>query len=244
MKLKYILLGLFAVVTVGQLSAQVEIFVEGDESTLLNGTEYVQNGSPETDQVKAYLRIRNTSGVTEDFSVRRERLILGTPLDLLCFGELCLDGSMSDVYTYPASFYLTNGMDDKFQPGYAPQGQSFCAINKYIILDSQGRLVDSVTVKFVIGVNECFLSTNEPIIENKEMSMYPNPSKGMVTFKDMEVGSSLEVLDLLGKRMLKTEVFNSTQQLDLTQLPEGMYLVSVRRKDGTALPARKLVIRK
>ncbi|HIP32033.1 MAG TPA: T9SS type A sorting domain-containing protein [Crocinitomicaceae bacterium] len=64
-----------------------------------------------------------------------------------------------------------------------------------------------------------------------EVSIYPNPSTGLVTFdfpENEEGELTIEVYDLTGKRM-HSESWSDTngQQIDLSDLHKGMYLVKI-----------------
>ena len=64
-----------------------------------------------------------------------------------------------------------------------------------------------------------------------EVSIYPNPSTGLVTFDfpDNEEGElKITVIDLTGK-IMHTETWGETngQQIDLSHLHKGMYLVKI-----------------
>jgi extracellular elastinolytic metalloproteinase len=79
------------------------------------------------------------------------------------------------------------------------------------------------------GVN-CTLAVNEPEILNV-MSVYPNPTKGLITIKiDQYNGlTAIKVLDLNGKVVLKldNQPFDNLKQIDLSSLQPGIYLIKI-----------------
>ena len=79
------------------------------------------------------------------------------------------------------------------------------------------------------GAN-CTLAVND--VENLNvMSVYPNPSEGLVTIKiDQYNGlASIKVIDFNGRVVLKfdNQQFENQKQIDLSSLQSGMYLIKV-----------------
>jgi len=90
---------------------------------------------------------------------------------------------------------------------------------------------------FAIGITE--------ELANKLVSVYPNPSAGIVNV-DLESSENvqLEVSDINGKvvfaKELGTVVGNTNEQIDLTNLASGVYTLRVQLNDATVV--RKLTI--
>jgi uncharacterized repeat protein (TIGR01451 family) len=74
-----------------------------------------------------------------------------------------------------------------------------------------------------------FLGIN--IFENDTFEYYPNPTSDIVTFNLKNTSAtidSIEVMDVLGKRLLTKTNNYSNASIDLSSLSKGMYLVKVR----------------
>ena len=71
--------------------------------------------------------------------------------------------------------------------------------------------------------------------------MYPNPLKGNTLFltSTASAAMSVQIFDLLGKEVLKSNVMNNT--VNVSGLNAGVYLVKVTEEGKTA--TRKLVIK-
>ena len=65
--------------------------------------------------------------------------------------------------------------------------------------------------------------------EQNRLSLYPNPTLGPCVV-EMEVASTVEIIDLQGRRLLTYQMHQGTNRLDLTGFPEGLYLI--RSADG------------
>ena len=70
-----------------------------------------------------------------------------------------------------------------------------------------------------------------PELTEHEINMYPNPTTGMTYFSIRGVSSALEIsiYSIMGKEVLQKTIVN--QELDLSFLPKGMYLVKISGKE-------------
>ena len=78
------------------------------------------------------------------------------------------------------------------------------------------------------------------------LTFYPNPAYSFITISADDISGplSVELYDLHGKLVLKDQVVPE-QQIDLKEVPEGMYLLRVRdRLDHQPAGMEKIVIRK
>ena len=74
-----------------------------------------------------------------------------------------------------------------------------------------------------------YLGVNE--IGKDDLSIYPNPTDGIVNIKDSEQ-HSIYVFDINGK-LLKSIENTTVNQLDLSILPSGVYTLKVKSLKGT-----------
>jgi len=78
------------------------------------------------------------------------------------------------------------------------------------------------------------------------ISAYPNPSKGVFTFKSSVISGQLsaEVYNMLGEKIYSNEfsTLNSQFSIDLTAQPSGIYLYRITDMQGSILKEDKLVI--
>ena len=95
-----------------------------------------------------------------------------------------------------------------------------------------------------IDITQTGIST---IVNNSSLNIYPNPSNGVFTFQASIVTSQLSVViyNLLGEKVYsKLSIVNSPLSIDLRNLPNGIYLYRVIKKDGSLLGDGKLIIQK
>jgi hypothetical protein len=81
------------------------------------------------------------------------------------------------------------------------------------------------------------------ILNNKEISIFPNPTKDHITIKysgDQRVVYSFR--NVLGKTVLKDE-FTKEKRIDLSSLSSGVYFITMYVKDNPSVViSRKIVI--
>ena len=83
----------------------------------------------------------------------------------------------------------------------------------------------------------------ESIEDNSNISLYPNPTKGIVTLDVIGSTYSYEVMDITGKVILNnTTAVSSRTTVDMTNFPAGVYFVKVNTASGSYM--QKVVLSK
>lgn len=90
----------------------------------------------------------------------------------------------------------------------------------------------------VTGTGTTITGFNEPGQPAGELEVYPNPGKGLFTLKGkMSKGNLVSITDLSGRsqerRLLPMDEDN--HQLDITDLPQGVYYIKVEEKGSVAV---------
>ncbi len=83
-------------------------------------------------------------------------------------------------------------------------------------------------------------------IENKEISkldfsIYPNPTKNIVYFKNLPNNAKIKVFDSAGKLMI-SDIRSKMNSLDVSSLTNGTYIITVKT-DNNKIGTRKLIIK-
>ena len=240
------ILFLLVFLSVNGLAQEIEIYKTDEPDSILNGKTYTVYGDPSTQTVYIDLRVKNISEKDLSLRYRRDRVVGSDQQDQICDDFLCYDANDAPSYTIPNATDLAEDSAMIFKPQFVPNGNSFCAIHDYYVINHLGIKLDSIRIKFAIGVETCELSTADEIKQTTvpSVSIYPNPSGGNVKVKGAK-GYSIQVIDVLGKLMHSEEIKNELQALNLSELPDGIYFYSFQNNNGEVLSsARKLVIRK
>jgi hypothetical protein len=118
--------------------------------------------------------------------------------------------------------------------GAAKDDSDLIADDDIIIVTSQdGNLVTSYTVIVIIS------SVTEPA---SGIRLYPNPSDGVVFMDGLEIGTRIQVYNIVGVPVFTKVVQNSNEVLSLESQPAGLYFVIV--SDNKAVLQRfRLVLR-
>jgi hypothetical protein len=223
---------------------QVLISLNSEPTTPVNGTTVIINGNSNDAEVNAYMSVKHEFTESDNYTIKIVKELSDPAIDQFCSGICVQNTANARQWTFPIPIYMNPSEFYEFKPGYVPNGNTFCAINHYYIENEEGVKIDSVTVKFVIGASECFLSTPEIVKSSKETKLFPNPSTGLITIKDAPENSTITIVDMLGKELVKDVALSSTQQLNLSNLPDGVYFYTIRQKNGVLLPAKKLILQK
>lgn len=87
--------------------------------------------------------------------------------------------------------------------------------------------------------NNLGLATNNSL----QIHIYPNPSKGMLTVTWSEqMETNIEVADLQGRIMLSKPFYTTVAEFDLSNLSDGIYMVSVQNEKIKT--AKKIILKK
>lgn len=108
-------------------------------------------------------------------------------------------------------------------------GQPYSAQLSYDVFGS------TLTVPIVSGPNLSLMAS----AEMDEITLYPNPSTGLISIDHSELIESIFLLDVRGKEW----ELSVQGQLDLSSYPKGFYTLRISRKDQTKLSYQKLVLK-
>ncbi len=78
-----------------------------------------------------------------------------------------------------------------------------------------------------------------------QIKLYPNPSNGTLTIRDFNfdgISKAVSIIDLSGRLVQEFTMTQSLQQLDLTNIADGMYHINI--KDNSAITNYPLLIKK
>jgi len=79
----------------------------------------------------------------------------------------------------------------------------------------------------------------DPGVEQLEAKVYPNPTFGKVNIEtDEQIQAS--VFDLTGNSLRFTSMSSGKNEMDITQLPAGMYILVLQNKEGNKTSSFKL----
>lgn len=105
-------------------------------------------------------------------------------------------------------------------------------VTYYINVGHYSGTTDSPEGPYSISVStDGVLGTNELALENTKVSVYPNPFSDILNISDVREVASVSITDMAG-RLVKS-ITKPTAQLQLGDLKSGLYLVTLKYKDGS-----------
>lgn len=114
-------------------------------------------------------------------------------------------------HSYTASGSYTASMTGKYQLG---------ADNGMKVQDVTGGVIQ---IDLCTGINE---------LDNAEFSIFPNPSNGVITVKNVSINSGIEMINVLGEVVYKEKMTTDTKTFDFTNLPIGNYYIKLTNPEG------------
>jgi len=124
----------------------------------------------------------------------------------------------------------------------APQGESYSNSSGEI----QMTIGEPIISTFENGTNgltqglhqtNLIISSIEDFAEEFDVSIYPNPVMNQLTIKltNVKEGYQIEMVDINGKLVKTQSIFNEENQVDVTNLAAGVYILMLKDKQGQYL---------
>jgi hypothetical protein len=228
---------------------QVLITSPDDLTTNLAGTTVVVE-KPQTEYlVYSDMRIVNNSGSSVELKFRRIRTVaagnnsMGSPIaDQLCYGEECTNAANVTDYVWTTPITVANGENILFKPQIINIFEDvFEAVHVYEVMDATDNVLATITVELKT-YSTASLAANQ--LDFSIISVYPNPAKEKVNINlPKNVKANIVITDALGKQVMMKESF-AGGPLNISNLKNGVYFVSIHNHNLNLSETRKLIIRK
>ena len=121
------------------------------------------------------------------------------------------------------------------QIGQSPGGQHFgdFEIDEFLIYDrtlSPDEIITLATIS--VGLDENL---------TRQINLYPNPTKDVLTLQNIEVGSTINIVDVAGKTVYSKSANNNATEINVSEFVSGMYFVQVSNQ-GVLMGTHKLQV--
>jgi len=77
-----------------------------------------------------------------------------------------------------------------------------------------------------------------PLNPNSAIRIYPNPSSSTIMIEGMNSGSSLVLQNSTGQCLLKVEISSGKQEINISSIPAGTYVLTLTSNDGSRIIQR------
>ncbi|MBN9294795.1 MAG: T9SS type A sorting domain-containing protein [Flavobacteriia bacterium] len=244
--MKYIYLYIFSfILFTGSLAwGQVEIY---DGNTTTNVSGQTLNISLSGQTYEGYIYFKNISGREETYILTRRQLatIQLNLSEQLCFGPLAGNRNFYDVdvnsetYEFPNSLTLGNNEKGLFEFIFSEYDIPADVNYRYYIATNQGTLIDSVDVKATASLSVKEL--NKAV--NVTVSSYPNPATNYLTVAvNGSNENTIKIIDVLGKTVY-SEKIGTTKKVDVSDLNNGVYILTVTTSSGKVVQNKRIIIK-
>ncbi|WP_084466331.1 T9SS type A sorting domain-containing protein [Kaistella palustris] len=85
---------------------------------------------------------------------------------------------------------------------------------------------------YITVLADCTTLGTAPEAQKVKMQVYPNPTKNILYIKSDEIILNVELFDLAGKKILEANPKHMQTQLNIQQIPAGMYLLRMQTAAG------------
>lgn len=96
----------------------------------------------------------------------------------------------------------------------------------------------------ILSVSEALTSpTNDLSLDKSTLSIYPNPTHDVITIsmEDREFSGIVKLSNTLGKEILSSDIDNGNKVLNIDDLYQGIYLLSIYDIDNKRMVTKKVI---
>lgn len=184
----------------------------------------------ESPDIKAYNHFINDTDEGKSF-VWRRTVISAEPTWTtgICDDQTCW-GAAQDTNVVQVAPFDTSMLELHLYPANTIKGVGIY----HLEVEEVGNPSNKATAVYIFTKDPVEVTGVEEL-DIPTIQIYPNPSKGLLSFKDEENDvERVEVYNLIGQKMAE---FDLTVQkwADITDLNEGMYLIQLSGKEGRNL---------
>lgn len=168
-----------------------------------------------------------SNSIDEDFAVNSLPVVaLTLTVDQLCVYNSAI--TLGGASPAGGTFSGTSVTGSSFDPATAGLGSHTIT---YMFTDANGCMnsdTDAMTVDACLSIDEA----NKAVI-----SVYPNPSSGLFEVAGLTGTSSVKIVDAQGRAIAfnMVSVSNSQVSIDISIMPNGIYLLSVENAESTSI---------
>lgn len=80
----------------------------------------------------------------------------------------------------------------------------------------------------------------QPYSPTVQLQIYPNPAADYVTVKSKATDLTIQITDLLGRPVVVEAALDARQQINLSHLPEGMYILQAFDRENKLVATAKI----
>lgn len=221
-------------------SQQGELHHEGQP---IGSTYAIDSATSSVDHLEGDFYIINTGAVALDITTTRyQRTITNGWTEFVCDCDFC-PAATGVVWESPSHPTIQPGDSCILQPKVYPNGIDGCAVLSYKVEAQNHTYLDSIEITFTIAGATCNVGTKEVVSNQFKFSVYPNPATNVlnVAVENLDGKASVSVFDIVGNEVMKSNLVNGKNSLNIENLTAGIYFYTIR-KDNSIIETKKIVI--
>jgi Secretion system C-terminal sorting domain len=185
----------------------------------------------DTDEVIGHISIRNTAAVAKSYTWQRVVNQMTTGWEtLICDKEQC-HGSMTSKQT----FVLTAGEESRLDVHARPNGIAGTA-NIDLIVSETNNSTNTGVAKYLFNT-----STATKEVDKSNLRIAPNPVQDFFTIMDeTEIVEEISIYNMIGRQMKNFKSVGSGQKINISDFPDGIYLIRLLSKNGNTLKTLRI----
>ncbi len=164
------------------------------------------------------------------------------------------DNSQTSLYGPPPG-YVAGGPNASFSvtsispPAGQPEQKSYLDFNtgwpdNSWELSEPAIYYQAAYIRLLANFHDVNLDTgiDDPQGEIAAVKVFPNPTSGVVTVSDLPVGARIEVVDVMGRRLVNVRADQTSVELDLSGYAAAAYWVRVKDGGGSVVQRGKVIL--
>lgn len=170
--------------------------------------------------------------------------------------QLCINAESGGCFSWGVScnvdasvgldvpFLVSAGDSSILDLGIRPNGEAGCGAFKIDVTPygEPTNVLITAIYNFEINMNADCTEVPTEDLEQSKVKVFPNPTNSHFTITENEFVKKVEVYNLVGQ-MIFAQKYNNGDTFDLSNHPDGIYLVKMRDAEGQAFKSTKLVKR-
>jgi len=114
-----------------------------------------------------------------------------------------------------------------------PNGEAGCGTYKINMspIDDPSNIIITATYNFEINMNADCTAVPTDDLEKSKVKIFPNPTNNYFTISENAFLKKVEIYNLVGQ-MIFAQKYNNGDTFDLSNHPNGIYLVKMRDEEG------------
>lgn len=106
---------------------------------------------------------------------------------------------------------------------------------RYTPIEGSTLYIDNISIQGVVS------DVKQINTKNTASNIFPNPSNGIINITKTDNIEKIEIFDMSGKSVYQTNLLPKNNQLDVSNLTQGMYFIRLY-KTNTAIETQKLIL--